>query len=252
MLKLFRRIRQKVINEGNLKRYLFYAIGEILLVMIGILLALQVNTWNENNKNKASEANLLHGILENLNEDSDNLKQTTRRLSTTLENIDRLFSNTPIPDDSLALVATRSNGFSQFIPIDAAYERGMNGGDFSLIRSDSIANFIQRLYSFEYVSINTAKEALSRKITRLHESGVKYDILEMRQFSRDGGLYDTEYILPFKIDNLKKRIKDPEFKGHYAAIYENVNALIKFYEQLTKKNRVLTENITQYLDSDEF
>lgn len=252
MLKFFRRIRQKLVNEGNLKRYLVYAIGEILLVMIGILLALQVNNWNENKKNRAIEAKLLNGILENLNEDNDNLIQITNRLNTTLENIDRLFNRNPIPNDSLAQVTTRANGFSQFIPITAAYERGMNGGDFSLIRPDSIANFIQRLYAFEYESINSAKQALSRKVTMLHQSGIKYEVLEMRPFSRDDGLYDTEYVLPFNINNLKKRIKDPEFKSHYAGIYENVNGLILFYKYLTKKNRALVKNITQYLESDEF
>ena len=43
MIKFFRKIRQKLINEGNLKRYLLYAFGEILLVVIGILIALQIN-----------------------------------------------------------------------------------------------------------------------------------------------------------------------------------------------------------------
>ena len=55
MLKFFRKIRRKLIEEGNLKRYLVYAIGEVLLVMIGILLALQVNNWNEDSKNRKSE-----------------------------------------------------------------------------------------------------------------------------------------------------------------------------------------------------
>ena len=52
MIKFFRKIRHKLLNEGRLKKYLIYAIGEILLVMIGILLALQVNNWNEKNKKK--------------------------------------------------------------------------------------------------------------------------------------------------------------------------------------------------------
>lgn len=61
MLKFFRRIRQKLVREGNLKRYLIYAIGEILLVVIGILIALQVNNWNvERRENKT-----LISILEN-------------------------------------------------------------------------------------------------------------------------------------------------------------------------------------------
>jgi len=59
MIKFFRRIRQKLLKEGNLKRYLLYAIGEILLVMIGILLALQLNNWNEGKKRMAVERQLL-------------------------------------------------------------------------------------------------------------------------------------------------------------------------------------------------
>lgn len=55
MLKFFRKIRQNLIAKGNVKRYLFYAIGEILLVVIGILLALQINNWNEQKKEKRQE-----------------------------------------------------------------------------------------------------------------------------------------------------------------------------------------------------
>lgn len=51
MIKFFRRIRQKLLSENRLSKYIFYAIGEIILVMIGILLALQVNNWNERRKN---------------------------------------------------------------------------------------------------------------------------------------------------------------------------------------------------------
>ena len=47
MLKFFRRIRQNFLNDNKYRMYAIYAIGEIILVMIGILLALQVNNWND-------------------------------------------------------------------------------------------------------------------------------------------------------------------------------------------------------------
>ncbi len=50
MLRFFRQIRQKLIQQENMRKYIWYALGEILLVMIGILLALQVNNWNEERK----------------------------------------------------------------------------------------------------------------------------------------------------------------------------------------------------------
>ena len=48
MLRIFRNIRQKLAAENNIAKYLRYAIGEIFLVVIGILIALQINNWNEN------------------------------------------------------------------------------------------------------------------------------------------------------------------------------------------------------------
>ena len=65
-------------DEGNLKKYLFYAIGEILLVMVGILLALQVNNWNQN----ISRARLETNYLKRLQND---LKKDSRRLNTHFE-----------------------------------------------------------------------------------------------------------------------------------------------------------------------
>ncbi|MDZ7805796.1 MAG: DUF6090 family protein [Gracilimonas sp.] len=59
MLKFFRTIRKKLIEEDNLRKYLLYAIGEILLVVIGILIALQINNWNEYNKEREFERELL-------------------------------------------------------------------------------------------------------------------------------------------------------------------------------------------------
>ena len=63
MIKFFRKIRQNLLSEGKTGKYFKYAIGEIVLVVIGILIALQINQWNENRK----ENNALKTLTENLN-----------------------------------------------------------------------------------------------------------------------------------------------------------------------------------------
>ena len=66
MLTFFRRIRKGLLDGGATRKYLLYAIGEILLVMIGILLALQVNNWNESLKEQQSELMLLRSLKEEI------------------------------------------------------------------------------------------------------------------------------------------------------------------------------------------
>lgn len=70
MIKLFSKIRQKLIAEGKTANYLKYAIGEILLVVIGILIALQINNWNENRKTEAKIRNLLVALRSDLVQDT--------------------------------------------------------------------------------------------------------------------------------------------------------------------------------------
>lgn len=55
MIKFFRKIRQNLISEGKTANYIIYAIGEIILIVFGILIALQINNWNELRKQKILE-----------------------------------------------------------------------------------------------------------------------------------------------------------------------------------------------------
>ncbi|MFN1835235.1 DUF6090 family protein [Balneola sp. MJW-20] len=66
MVTLFRRIREKLIASGSVTKYLLYAAGEILLVVIGILIALQVNNWNEERKNEATIRMIFSEIQQDL------------------------------------------------------------------------------------------------------------------------------------------------------------------------------------------
>lgn len=63
MLSLFRKIRQNLLAQNRATKYLLYALGEILLVVMGILIALQVNNWNEERKIKENERLLLSDVI---------------------------------------------------------------------------------------------------------------------------------------------------------------------------------------------
>ena len=66
MLTFLRKIRKSLIEAGSTKRYLLYAIGEIALVVIGILIALQINNWNEWRKDRSKEKVIIEDLVKNI------------------------------------------------------------------------------------------------------------------------------------------------------------------------------------------
>ncbi|PHQ28453.1 DUF6090 family protein [Leeuwenhoekiella nanhaiensis] len=94
MIKFFRKIRKRLLDEGKTNKYIKYAIGEIVLVVIGILIALQINNWNEgrleNNREKITIQNLNTEFRENLR-DLDSINTTLKRTIRATETIFRKF-----------------------------------------------------------------------------------------------------------------------------------------------------------------
>lgn len=80
MIKFFRNIRQNLLNEGKTIKYFKYAIGEIVLVVIGILIALQINNWNEGRKENIHQKSLLSNLLQDLKSDSVSYSQNLKQL----------------------------------------------------------------------------------------------------------------------------------------------------------------------------
>jgi Family of unknown function (DUF6090) len=70
MIKFFRRIRQQLLSDNKFSKYLLYAVGEIVLVVIGILIALSINNWNEEKKTKIKINNLLEALKNDLIQDT--------------------------------------------------------------------------------------------------------------------------------------------------------------------------------------
>jgi hypothetical protein len=69
MIPFFRKVRRQLLDGSKISRYLLYALGEIALVVIGILIALQIDNWNEEQKERQREVSYLQRLQENLNTD---------------------------------------------------------------------------------------------------------------------------------------------------------------------------------------
>jgi hypothetical protein len=81
MIKFFRQIRQQLLTENKFSKYLIYAIGEIVLVVIGILIALQINNWNEDRKSEAKKQDYYVQLLDDLNSDIISAQNTIEEFS---------------------------------------------------------------------------------------------------------------------------------------------------------------------------
>lgn len=75
MIKFFRKIRQNLLMVNKTGKYFKYAIGEIILVVIGILIALQINNWNEGRKKSEKETILIKNIVDDLSSDTEHMNR---------------------------------------------------------------------------------------------------------------------------------------------------------------------------------
>lgn len=73
MIKFFRHIRQNLLQENKTTKYLKYALGEIALVVIGILIALSINNWNESRQQEKIKGNIYKVIVEDIKKDSSEM-----------------------------------------------------------------------------------------------------------------------------------------------------------------------------------
>ena len=104
MLHFFKNIRRKLAEQNKVKSYLLYALGEILLVVIGILIALQVNNWNERRIAINNEIILLNEVIEALHADSLALVEMSAQMDSTFAVYSQLYhiSEGDLPPDSLS------------------------------------------------------------------------------------------------------------------------------------------------------
>jgi len=170
MLTFFRRIRKGLLDGSATRKYILYAVGEILLVMIGILLALQINNWNENRKDNLKEiANLksLKSELENSLEEVNSDYNSTKRFHNSTVKIKNHIKNKSIISNSTYREFFLSYQFSNFYPKTSTYETFKNG-NLELIKSDSLRILITDIYEAGYKRILSRENETSRSARFLY------------------------------------------------------------------------------------
>lgn len=144
MIKFFRRIRQRLLTENKFSKYLIYAVGEIILVVIGILIALQINNWNETRKIEVVEKEILNVLLADLNSAKGFSAEYIRSEENYLHVLETILHNDSIKTILGDHDKTRkyfNKAFWDFeikIPVINTYSDLKNAGKIAIVQNDSI------------------------------------------------------------------------------------------------------------------
>lgn len=147
-MKVFRKVRKGLLSESRFSKYLLYAVGEITLVVLGILIALQINSWHQNSLLRKAELKTLKSIYEsvkiNLTELDLILEAQIRRNRSLQEVLFYDVSSRQLTYlDSLITTNVENHTFD---PSTGIYNSIINSGKIELITNDSLKNRISKLY----------------------------------------------------------------------------------------------------------
>ena len=232
MIKFFRKIRRKLLKENRFNKYLLYAIGEIILVIIGILIALQINNWNENRKIKKELQSSLYGILEELNENINYISAERKSYETKIEDLD-IILNKKAKDQDLEIILDY----------------------FSEINSKPFSTIYTSLKEDKRIQLISQKQ-LRRELTNFYE----YSLPKLYELSKWHKGFVSNNIDPYILDNLpirnrkvdaeivKKLLKEIKFNNilsYQKAIYIGYSNGSDF---CLKEAKELLSNIKLYLE----
>ena len=147
MIKFFRHFRKTLISENKMGKYFKYAIGEILLVVIGILIALQINNWNSNNADRKRESFLINQIHIEMQDNLEQFNMVQENIKTLTQAGLEIVSIFPLNEDKMKHDTFMSN-FQDFLycpsfdPYQGTVKSIISSGNLNLIQSDSLRKLI--------------------------------------------------------------------------------------------------------------
>jgi len=237
MIKFFRRIRQKLLSENKFSKYLLYAIGEIILVVIGILIALQINNWNAERRDRDLESKILFEISSNLKSDIDQLDNRivfNNKFKIRIENILSHLENKTEITDSLRNDYSGMFGHRVFRPITAGYENLKSQG-LNLIKNDSLRKAISQLYDSDYYfntenvkeAVSPLKEFQNQQYQNKIETIIPYEIaqpINLEQLQNDKVFFNTIKTNIYLLDWINRRYEDVKSSNQVlqSLIYEEL------------------------------
>ena len=256
MLRFFRQIRQRYLTENRFSKYLLYAVGEILLVVIGILIALQIDNWNEARKARIQEIKIykeIHNDLQvTLGEIKHDMESHQNLLKSTQYLIDHIAGQRPYSDSVLpALFNTL--GDLQVVPKSSGFE-ALNSIGLDLLSNDSVRIKITDIYQLRLKRVVEAgwRETPSRDLNAIIQPYIdKYvrNDIEAGRVRNVDYLLDSMAMYPTKINNYEAFLKDDAMFGalskslfqrsgkiriHYITAREIEDALLTIEKELER------------------
>ncbi len=234
MIKFFRNIRQRLIGENRFSKYMLYAIGEIILVVIGILIALQINNWNETKKKHAESHYKLQELREEFAENRVVLQQRIIDLESAnryVRNIINITNDTDpeIEYTDLDSIISRSLKYGNYNPANSTIQELISSGKLGLITDkmlkQSLYTWLQMLEDSDEDFKNQDHQAQSLLIPYLYknismQNVNAYNNMNVKQKSQP---YDSNYA---------QVIKHLEFENLYQGKYFWNSVMIAHYHSL--------------------
>lgn len=239
MIKFFRKIRQRMLSENKFSKYILYAIGEIFLVMIGILLALQVNNWNTANVATKKERGILTELSSGLKLDKSILENALRKDSLDLIGLYRLDSLLTYPEydnnSDVNKLFGKVYGF-RFERVNTAFYEDLKSSGLQVLKDDEIRLAVVKLFEDNYVVLGDLLD-LERSVNQVNRPYFLENFTD---------LTFQEYAKP---RNIKLIWNDSYFKNlvHYRIITLESNQ-IKWYTKTINDIDNLQALINNYLD----
>ncbi len=153
MLTFLRKIRKSLIESGSTRKYFLYAIGEITLVVIGILIALQINNWNESRKNHERIRENVKGLMVDLRNDSIHLSTNLLRIEREYQIFESFKARLTNPESTLdTLIQIARHEFSPVVNLgrlenNSTYDILVMSGEVNLF-DRKIIEEMNNYYSF--------------------------------------------------------------------------------------------------------